>query len=225
MEIEQIPRIFRELYADCLADDSRATRITTSGFMAGIIEDIARLTADVKRQEYACGIENAARIKAEAALTEHLKHVQQFLSDMYATLIDPCAEVGDEGTPKNVSEMCAQLLKAATEQREYLWSLPANWRVDSSLETWFPFTAKELESVKTERDEWKALATWIPIDAEHLPKVGDEIGCYVGVDCPVFDVASCGPDANFENLDAEGWTHFRPINAPAQPTDGGKEQP
>lgn len=31
---------------------------------------------------------------------------------------------------------------------DYIESLPADWSKDSSLETWFPFTAEELSSLK-----------------------------------------------------------------------------
>ena len=46
---------------------------------------------------------------------EHTKAVAQFLNDLYATMIDPCAE----GTIK-VADMQAALLKAAREHRDQL---------------------------------------------------------------------------------------------------------
>lgn len=59
---------------------------------------------------------HAAKLaESERKFKEHTEHVKQFLNDMYATLIDPCAE----GEMK-VAETCAALLKAATEQREYI---------------------------------------------------------------------------------------------------------
>jgi len=51
------------------------------------------------------------------------------------------------------------------QARKYIDSLPANWHEDSSLETWFPFTAQELaalrlrlEEAERERAEWEAVA-------------------------------------------------------------------
>lgn len=51
----------------------------------------------------------------------HVKAVQQFLSEMYATMIDPLSEPGDPGVPKNVTEMCAVLLQAARDARERMY--------------------------------------------------------------------------------------------------------
>ena len=57
-------------------------------------------------------MENAAE---EVTLESHTKHVEQFLCEMYATMIDPCEQ------PKmKVAELCAILLKAARENREML---------------------------------------------------------------------------------------------------------
>ena len=47
MDEAKIPKGLRELYADCLADDSRAMRTTTSKFMAELIERIVRAEAQV----------------------------------------------------------------------------------------------------------------------------------------------------------------------------------
>lgn len=59
---------------------------------------------------------HAAKLaESERKFKEHTEHVKQFLNDMYATLIDPCAE----GEMK-VAETCAALLNAAREQREYI---------------------------------------------------------------------------------------------------------
>ena len=41
-----IPEDLKEQYEDCLADDSRTGRTTTSGFMSNLIESIARLEAE-----------------------------------------------------------------------------------------------------------------------------------------------------------------------------------
>jgi hypothetical protein len=45
---------------------------------------------------------------------------------------------GWAGTPNDIVEMASELL-----------SLPARWREDSSLETWFPLTAEELRNWRT----------------------------------------------------------------------------
>jgi hypothetical protein len=59
---------------------------------------------------------HAAKLaESERKFKEHTEHVKQFLNDMYATMIDPCAE----GEIK-VAETCAALLNAAREQREYI---------------------------------------------------------------------------------------------------------
>jgi hypothetical protein len=52
---------------------------------------------------------------AGVTLAEHTKHVSDFLNELYATMIDPCAE----GT-MTVKETCDALLKAAVDQREQL---------------------------------------------------------------------------------------------------------
>ena len=53
-------------------------------------------------------------------LAQHVKYVEQFLNDMYATMIDPC-----EQPFMKVADMCKLLLKTATEQREQLSVLAA----------------------------------------------------------------------------------------------------
>jgi len=58
---------------------------------------------------------------------------------------------------------------------------------------------------------------WTPIDAEHLPKVGDEVLMRFQSALYVREVLSvCGL--------GKGWTHFRPINAPAPSGVQGKER-
>jgi hypothetical protein len=52
-------------------------------------------------------------LEGSRAFDEHLGHVGQFLSDMYATMIDPC-----EQSKMKVAEMCELLLKTAREHRE-----------------------------------------------------------------------------------------------------------
>jgi Lar family restriction alleviation protein len=58
--------------------------------------------------------------RLETQLAEHFKHVQQFLTDMYATMIDPV-----EASGLKVAELCALLLKQATEDRQRLYDLQA----------------------------------------------------------------------------------------------------
>jgi hypothetical protein len=99
-------------------------------------------------------IELIERIAAqEARWEEHTKHVGRFLTEMYQTMIDPC----DEPEPSvKIAELCEMLLNQAREDREKLnrapANLPADWDADSSLETWFPLTAKELRALQAERD-------------------------------------------------------------------------
>jgi hypothetical protein len=97
-------------------------------------------------------IERIARLESELSsqkvlFDEHTKAVGKFLSDMYAVMIDPL----DSGDLK-VAEMCELLLIVACENRQALQdqldragNLPANWKEDSSLETWFPLTVEELK--------------------------------------------------------------------------------
>jgi len=65
------------------------------------------------------------------------------------------------GTTKQLSAMLCfanrveVLIKAEAERngfKERLDALPADWRKDSSLETWFPITAETLKQLKAERD-------------------------------------------------------------------------
>ena len=73
---------------------------------------------------------------------------------------------------------------------------------------------------EAERDEWKALAKWTPIDAAHLPKSGDEIMRFKGDVDPTHVYAVFAEPLSYEHCIARGDTHFRPVNAPAQPTEG-----
>ena len=55
--------------------------------------------------------------EARQQQTEHLEHVEAFLQEMYATMIDPVEQ------PKmTVTEMCALLLKTAQQQREQAYA-------------------------------------------------------------------------------------------------------
>jgi hypothetical protein len=46
---------------------------------------------------------------------------------------------------------CAATKEEIKEMAQKLLSLPADWKEDSSLETWFPLTAEELKRTKEER--------------------------------------------------------------------------
>ncbi|MGC8519782.1 MAG: hypothetical protein ACP5P4_14865, partial [Steroidobacteraceae bacterium] len=46
---------------------------------------------------------------------------------------------------------------------QYLKTLPADWHQDSSLATWFPITAEELERFKRENARLEHLSTVIPV--------------------------------------------------------------
>jgi hypothetical protein len=60
------------------------------------------------------------KLPKKLTLEGHLEHVQQFLQEMYATMIDSVEQ------PKlTVAEMCELLLKTAREQREQLASAPS----------------------------------------------------------------------------------------------------
>jgi len=76
----KIPKGLRELYADCLADDSRAMRTTTSKFMAELIERIVRAEAQVAEADFNFGGWRAIKKRLEAqvaALTEQLRLLSQ----------------------------------------------------------------------------------------------------------------------------------------------------
>ena len=84
MDEVKIPKGLRELYADCLADDSRAMRTTTSKFMAELIERIVRAEAQVAEADFNFGGWRAIKKRLEAqvaALTEQLRVQRQPVSD------------------------------------------------------------------------------------------------------------------------------------------------
>jgi hypothetical protein len=64
---------------------------------------------------------------------------------------DEYAKIQERIAAKLENEAARILLFAA-----YVSSMPADWLVDSSLETWFPFTAEELGSLKTKVAEQAA---------------------------------------------------------------------
>jgi len=88
----KIPKGLRELYADCLADDSRAMRTTTSKFMAELIERIVRAEAQVAEADFNFGGWRAIKKRLEeqvAALTEQLQTANKELA-IWRSEHDPC---------------------------------------------------------------------------------------------------------------------------------------
>jgi chromosome segregation ATPase len=88
----KIPKGLRELYADCLADDSRAMRTTTSKFMAELIERIVRAEAQVAEADFNFGGWRAIKKRLEAqvaALTEQLQTANKELA-LWRSEHDPC---------------------------------------------------------------------------------------------------------------------------------------
>jgi len=63
-----------------------------------------------------------------------------------------------------------------------------------------------------------AALDWIPIDADHLPKIGDEVGVFDKNVPIVLGILREG--RNF--IGSIRWTHYRPINPP-QATTQAKE--
>lgn len=53
-----------------------------------------------------------------------------------------------EGADYSRESIESDLQRTVDELREQLAVLPADWRRDSSLETWFPITAKELTALR-----------------------------------------------------------------------------
>lgn len=62
---------------------------------------------------------------------------------------------------------------ALDAQAAQLAAYPADWRSDSSLETWFPLTAEQLKAQAAEIARLKAAQTWQPI--ETAPKDGSTV--------------------------------------------------
>jgi hypothetical protein len=130
--------IWREREGDYYADSIHVTAQGGIGINCGglvivkSLRDWHRLESELSSQK--------------VLFDEHTKAVGKFLSDMYAVMVDPL-----DSSDLKVVEMCELLLNAACENRQALQdqldragNLPANWKDDSSLETWFPLTAEEL---------------------------------------------------------------------------------
>ena len=62
---------------------------------------------------------------------------------------------------------------------------------------------------------------WTPITEENPPTVEDEIGSWF--DSPIFCVCEYGGTATYEELIADGWTHFRRKNPPAPAKEAASE--
>ena len=68
-------------------------------------------------------------------------------------------------------------------------------------------------------DRLSALAEWVPIDEIHLPKAGDEVACFDGAQCVIYEVTIFHTLYSTQKWRHErGMTHYRPINAPAPQT-------
>jgi hypothetical protein len=155
--------------------------------------------------------ERIAALTAEnAALKENFKQhtdaVVRFLTAMYQTMVDP---VEDPDPQIKVADMCELLLHAASDNRRALQdqmdragNLPANWKEDSSLETWFPLTAEELERTKSENAEltkqlalerserateavaWKGIVAQLEQQVERLKDTAADVYVHARYSCP-----------------------------------------
>lgn len=82
------------------------------------------------------------------------------------------ADLSDEGYgPSNVVpvEFARELERELNEANAKLSRLPADWFEDSSLETWFPFTAKELAELRKDKARLDWLETKIVQVNEEVP--------------------------------------------------------
>jgi len=88
----KIPKGLRELYADCLADDSRAMRTTTSKFMAELIERIVRAEAQVAEADFNFGGWRAIKKRLEAQVAALKKQLQTANKELalWRSEHDPC---------------------------------------------------------------------------------------------------------------------------------------
>lgn len=90
-----------------------------------------------------------------------------------------------------------QLERELAEAKERLAKLPADWSKDSSLETWFPYTAEELkgwrETKKSQADEierlrgWKEEALKVLPDWQEIGKIMREAGYPITIGETVHD--------------------------------------
>jgi len=73
----------------------------------------------LRDQEKMAEILAAAFEESDARFAAHTKAVEEFLNELYATLVDPLAEGA-----MTVAEMKAELLQAARRDREFIHNLP-----------------------------------------------------------------------------------------------------
>ena len=92
MDEVKIPKGLRELYADCLADDSRAMRTTTSKFMAELIERIVRAETQVAEADFNFGGWRAIKKRLEAQVAALKKQLQTANKELalWRSEHDPC---------------------------------------------------------------------------------------------------------------------------------------
>ena len=92
MDEVKIPKGLWELYADCLADDSRAMRTTTSKFMAELIERIVRAEAQVAEADFNFGGWRAIKKRLEAQVAALKKQLQTANKELalWRSEHDPC---------------------------------------------------------------------------------------------------------------------------------------
>ena len=92
MDEVKIPKGLWELYVDCLADDSRAMRTTTSKFMAELIERIVRAEAQVAEADFNFGGWRAIKKRLEAQVAALRKQLQTANKELalWRSEHDPC---------------------------------------------------------------------------------------------------------------------------------------
>lgn len=85
-------------------------------------------------------------------------------------------------------------------------SAPADWNVDSSLETWFPYTAERLKALEAENEKLKAQQTSAPAPAD-LPA---DLAAAVADDDAAWRLArlavECGAEDNATDGQPQTWT-------------------
>lgn len=69
--------------------------------------------------EHACYMAGRAQ-EAEASLSSHVAHVEAFLKEMFAVMVDPLDQ-----PPMTVSELCVVLLATAKDHRQAMYELLA----------------------------------------------------------------------------------------------------
>ncbi len=141
MDEVKIPKGLRELYADCLADDSRAMRTTTSKFMAELIERIVRAETQVAEADFNFGGWRAIKKRLEkqvAALQLRLEKVKKptlYTGAFYATvqLPEKCPDCDARywiscGPKSMICGVCAAM-QAADDAEEQVATLTEQVRV------------------------------------------------------------------------------------------------